>query len=253
MTPEGLGLISAFLVGLFGSVHCVGMCGGIVGALTLGLPAGARERPLALLPYLFNYNLGRILSYGLAGALAGLMGAALGKLLPVVQAHQIGGWLTALFMIALGLYLGEWWRVLGSLEHWGGKLWRHIEPLGRHLLPVRHPGQALAVGLVWGWLPCGLVYATLVWALSSGSALQGSLLMLSFGLGTLPMLFSVGLAAHWLRHWSQKIWLRKGVGFLIILFGLYSLSLVLAPTGGGNLPPASSDKTETRGIDEPTH
>ncbi|HUM92742.1 MAG TPA: sulfite exporter TauE/SafE family protein, partial [Candidatus Competibacter sp.] len=192
---SSLGFLAAFLIGLTGGVHCVGMCGGIVGALTLGLPL-ARERPLlARLPFLLAYNTGRIASYVAAGALAGGVGAWAANLVSVHRA-QLGLQVVAgLFMILLGLYLAGWWPVLGHLERAGGVLWRRIEPLGRRLLPVRTLPQALGIGLVWGWLPCGLVYSALVWAIGAGGAGKGALLLLGFGLGTLPALLAMGTAA----------------------------------------------------------
>ncbi|MCP4700687.1 MAG: sulfite exporter TauE/SafE family protein [Gammaproteobacteria bacterium] len=216
-------LFSAFLLGLFGSVHCIGMCGGIVGALTLGLPDSIRRSRLRLFPYLLTYNAGRIGGYVAAGAIAGAIGGQAGKLLPEIQSYQIDLWVSALFMIALGLYLGEWWRILAVLEKSGARLWRHIEPLGRRFLPVTSPRHALGLGLVWGWLPCGLVYAALAWSLAAGNALQGGVLMLAFGAGTLPMLLTMGTTAHWLLKFTRKLTVRRIAGILIIAFGVYAL------------------------------
>ena len=113
------------------------------------------------------------------------------------------------------------------VEQAGGVLWRRIEPLGRHLLPVRTPAQALGMGLVWGWLPCGLVYSVLIWAISAGSAVQGGLLLLSFGLGTLPTLLAMGAFAAALSKLVRKPWVRSSAGLLVIAFGLYQIWLVL--------------------------
>ena len=154
--PAGLeaGYIAAFVVGLLGGVHCVGMCGGIVGVLSLGLPEAVRRRPLATLPYLLAYNFGRIASYTLAGALLGGLGWLAASLVALHRAQNVLEVIAGLFMLALGLYLGGWWRGLRYVEQAGGLLWRRIEPLGRRFLPVRTPLHALLLGLVWGWLPC---------------------------------------------------------------------------------------------------
>ncbi|HRX60681.1 MAG TPA: sulfite exporter TauE/SafE family protein [Candidatus Competibacter sp.] len=222
---SSLGFLAAFLIGLTGGVHCVGMCGGIVGALTLGLPL-ARERPLlARLPFLLAYNTGRIASYVAAGALAGGVGAWAANLVSVHRA-QLGLQVVAgLFMILLGLYLAGWWPVLGHLERAGGVLWRRIEPLGRRLLPVRTLPQALGIGLVWGWLPCGLVYSALVWAIGAGGAGKGALLLLGFGLGTLPALLAMGTAAAALAGWVRRPIVRQAAGTLVVLFGVYEIGL----------------------------
>ncbi|MER2582190.1 MAG: sulfite exporter TauE/SafE family protein [Candidatus Competibacter sp.] len=222
---SSLGFLAAFLIGLTGGVHCVGMCGGIVGALTLGLPL-VRERPLlARLPFLLAYNTGRIASYVAAGALAGGVGAWAANLVSVHRA-QLGLQVVAgLFMILLGLYLAGWWPVLGHLERAGGVLWRRIEPLGRRLLPVRTLPQALGIGLVWGWLPCGLVYSALVWAIGAGGAGKGALLLLGFGLGTLPALLAMGTAAAALAGWVRRPIVRQAAGTLVVLFGVYEIGL----------------------------
>jgi len=216
-------LLSAFLVGLLGSTHCLGMCGGIVSALTLGLRADIRRSPWTIAPYLLAYNTGRIASYMIAGGLVGVLSAQLFGLAPPAQANWIARLVSAGFMIALGLYLAGWWPGLQQLEKWGGVLWRRIEPLGRRFLPVDRPFKALLFGLVWGWLPCGLVYTALVWAAASGSAGQGAALMLAFGLGTLPMLLAIGAAAEWLKDFVRQPWVRRGVGLVVLLFGLYTL------------------------------
>jgi hypothetical protein len=221
--PADATLVSAFLVGLLGSVHCLGMCGGIVGALTLGLKADIRRSPRSLLPYLIFYNAGRIASYATAGALLGLASAQVLALVPAVTARLGAAILSGGFMIALGLYLAGWWPGLSLLERAGGKLWRHLEPIGRRLLPIDHPLKAGLLGLVWGWLPCGMVYAALAWSLTAGSAAHGALLMVAFGLGTLPMLLAMGGAAHGLATFVRLPGVRQGAGILILLFGLYTL------------------------------
>lgn len=214
--PE-IDLIGAFIVGLLGGVHCVGMCGGIVGALSFGLPA---ERQM---PLLVSYNVGRIASYTVAGALMGALGFYFSGLLPVQHAQRVLQGIAGLFMVLLGLYLGGWWGVLSRLEKAGGLLWRRIEPLGRGLLPVRSSRHALLLGLLWGWLPCGLVYSALVWTVSAGGALEGGLLMLAFGLGTLPNLLLMGVAAARVQGWVRKPSTRAVAGALVIAFGIYQL------------------------------
>lgn len=220
-------LLAAFLVGLTGGVHCFGMCGGIVTALTLGLPAPPNSAPWRTRwPYLFAYNGGRIISYVAAGALAGGVGAWATHWASVRHAQLGLQILAGFFMILLGLYLAGWWPVLSRLERAGGVVWRRIEPLGRRLLPVRTTVQALGVGLVWGWLPCGLVYSVLIWALSAGGTLNGALLLLCFGLGTLPMLLAMGALATTLAPFVRGPTLRLWAGALVIVFGIYHIGRV---------------------------
>ncbi|MGB5671912.1 MAG: sulfite exporter TauE/SafE family protein [Sedimenticolaceae bacterium] len=210
-------LLSAFVVGLLGGVHCVGMCGGIVGALSFGLP------PDRNLPILLAYNVGRISSYALAGALMGALGFYFSGLLPVQLAQRVLLTFAGLFLILMGLYLAGWWNALSRVERAGGLLWRRIEPLGRGLLPVRSVRHALLLGLLWGWLPCGLVYSALVWTVSAGGAVEGAMLMLAFGLGTLPNLLLMGVAAAQLTRWARQPLVRALAGALVIVFGVLLL------------------------------
>ncbi len=226
MTPDLL-YPAAFLIGLTGGVHCFGMCGGIVGALTLGLPLTPGHPLRTRLPFLLAYNLGRIISYVVAGTLAGGVGAWAAHLISMHHA-QLGLQIIAgLFMILLGLYLAGWQGTLSRLEQAGGALWRRIEPLGRRFFPVRTPLQALGIGLVWGWLPCGLVYSVLVWAIGAGGALEGGLLLLSFGLGTLPTLLAMGTVAATLAGFVRRPGVRAAAGVMVILFGVYEISLAV--------------------------
>ncbi|MEW8255562.1 MAG: sulfite exporter TauE/SafE family protein [Candidatus Thiodiazotropha taylori] len=215
--------LAAFVVGLLGGAHCAGMCGGIVGALTFGLPEPIRNRLGQTLRYQLGYNLGRITSYVVAGGVMGGLGVLLAQLVPVYAAQQVLLVIASLFMILLGLYLGGWWLGLSRIEHLGSGLWKSIEPFARKLLPVKTPGQAWVLGLVWGWIPCGLVYSMLIWTVSAGGVLQGAGLMLAFGLGTLPNLFAMGMVAGSLARWFKDIRIRRVAGLMVILFGLVML------------------------------
>jgi uncharacterized protein len=214
--------LAAFLVGLLGGVHCVGMCGGIVGALSFGLPADRRQ-PAHIWPYLLAYNLARITSYTLAGVLLGGISALTLRWIAVNQLQQYLLLFAGIVMVLLGLYIGGWWRALLRVEQAGAVVWRRIEPVGRRFMPVRNLRQAFMLGLVWGWLPCGLVYSVLIWAVASGDALQGGLLLLSFGLGTLPNLLAMGLFASALQRGLRWPWVRWLAGGLIVGFGLLEI------------------------------
>ncbi len=221
--PAEASFVAAFLVGLLGGVHCVGMCGGIVGALTFGLPSEVRQSPGKVFPYLVAYNLARMSAYVLAGALMGGVGWLATSLVALNAAQQALQVVAGLFMVMLGLYLAGWWSGLARVEQAGSMIWRRIEPFARTLLPVQSPRQAVLLGFVWGWLPCGLVYSVLIWALASGSPQQGALLLLGFGLGTLPNLMLMGVFAAQLGRFLRQAWVRGVAGGMVALFGLYTL------------------------------
>ena len=226
-----LTLLAAFMVGLLGSTHCIGMCGGIVGALTMGLPENTRRSPFSLLPYLITYNSGRLISYSLAGLLVGLMSNTVSDFFQMGR-FPVGGIVGGLFMVALGVYIGGWFQTLAPLEKLGSHFWRRIEPFGRRFMPVKSPLQALGLGFFWGWLPCGLVYSTLAWAATSGDPVQVMLMMLAFGLGTLPMLLLMGTFAEKLQRFTRNKWTRYVAGILLIAFGAMVLTKALS---GGHM------------------
>lgn len=209
-------LSSALILGLLGGGHCLGMCGGLMGALTLAIPPEQRGRRLRLL---IAYNLGRILSYASAGLLLGLAGWALAGS-PLATVMRV---VAALLLITMGLYLAGWWSGLTRIEGLGRGLWRHIQPVATRLLPVSSMPRALLLGALWGWLPCGLVYSTLLWAASQGSATNSALLMLAFGIGTWPILLATGLAAERTNALLRRRGVRVAGGLLVILFGFWTL------------------------------
>lgn len=223
--------LAAFLVGLLGGVHCFGMCGGIVTALSLGIREDLREHRNKLLWLQSAYNLGRIISYTVAGFIAGALGFFAHDLSGMQEVRTGLQLLAAAIMIALGLYLGGWWFGLLKVEQLGSGLWKYIEPAGRKLIPVQTVGGALGLGLVWGWLPCGLIYSVLIWALAVADPVQGAILMLSFGMGTLPNLLLMGIFAARLGRYLQKTWLRKTAGALVVAFGLWQLQAAIGVVG----------------------
>ena len=209
-------LVSALILGLLGGGHCIGMCGGLMGALTLAIPPEQRARRFRLL---IASTLGRIRSDTTAGLLIGLAGWAVASS-PAAMVLRV---IAALLLITMGLYLAGWWSGLTRIEALGRGLWRHIQPVASKLLPVSTLPRALLLGALWGWLPCGLVYSTLLWAASQGSASESALLMLAFGLGTWPVLLATGLAAERITALLRKRGIRIAGGLLVILFGIWTL------------------------------
>lgn len=200
-----------FGVGLAGAPHCIGMCGGIVAALGTGGPRWT---------LILGYNIGRILSYALAGMLAGLIGSfatnylALG---PVLRS------LAAVMLILMGLYISGIWRVLTQLEKLGQILWRQIQPHIIRIGPATSFARALPLGMLWGWLPCGLVYSALATAVTSGSLISGGLAMFFFGLGTLPAMFAGGWFASQLNRFTSAKPVRMALAALLIIMGGWAL------------------------------
>jgi hypothetical protein len=220
MTDPVITLSSAFLIGLLGGVHCIGMCGGIMNALSFAQP----DQPHSKIQTSFTlllYNVGRVFSYSLAGALIGGLGMLLqgpvGILGPGLRIFA------GLMMVAMGLYLAGWWRGLVHLESLGNHvLWRHVQPVTRKLMPVTQSWQALLLGALWGWLPCGLVYSTLTLAGAIGNWQQSALIMASFGLGTVPVMLLTGAFASQFKQWIQKATVRNIAALMVISFGIWT-------------------------------
>jgi sulfite exporter TauE/SafE len=222
MTGLQAQLGAAFLMALLGGVHCAGMCGGFVTALQVARPPQLRAGLFAS-----AYHLGRVAGYCTAGLLAGALGGALyvADVLPV----QI-----ALLVVASVCLAGIGSSLLGSaawlrrLEPLGKSVWRALQPVAGRVLPPRTAPAAVLAGFVWGWIPCGMVYAALPLALIAGSPLRGAAVMLAFGLGTLPNLLALGWGASSLfgsrRGQALRRWLRPLAGSVILLFAASDLA-----------------------------
>jgi uncharacterized protein len=213
------GLATVFLIGLLGGVHCIGMCGGIVGALTVRMPRRSRAWSMHL-----AYSAGRITSYATAGAIMGLIGGAglmFNHVLPVQLLFYV---LANLVLIGLGLYLAGLNNRLARVESLGAWLWRRVRPYSARFLPADTAVKAFALGTLWGWLPCGLVYSVLTTALVSGGAARGAGLMLAFGLGTLPNLLLAGMAFKRMRDITANRHFRLAAGMLVAGFGVVGLA-----------------------------
>ncbi len=219
-------LVTGFLLGLGGSLHCVGMCGTIVTALSFGTrnQSFARTSVIAL----FN-NLGRMSTYMLLGVLAGLISQSsehLGALLYLRIA-------AAILMILVGLYLLQWWNGLLVIEKAGLGLWKKIQPIASKINPSRSVFHAWISGMIWGLIPCGLVYSALGIALAKGSVENSLGFMAAFGLGTLfPMLLmAVGFSS--IAQWLKKPLFKWLVSFSMIGFGVWSLVMLAMHSGHG--------------------
>ncbi len=210
----------AFIMGLFSALHCLGMCGSIIGTLTLSLRREIRDTKALLVPFVFSYNFGRITSYTLAGYLAGLVHNALMLPLGEGQGHRILQIVSALIMAGAGLHIAGWFPRFAYIEKGGVIIWSRLEPYGRRLIPVQTLPQAYVFGMIWGWLPCGLVYAAITLATTAGNEVRGALTMLAFGVGTLPAVVSVGLMTSLLVRLSSMKKFRQLSGVTLILLAL---------------------------------
>ncbi|MEO5363571.1 MAG: sulfite exporter TauE/SafE family protein [Magnetococcus sp. DMHC-8] len=213
--------IEPLVIGLFSTLHCLVMCGGIVGALTVSLPVPVRQDPYRLLEYLLAYNTGRILSYAMAGFLAGLFGEAVVNLFNLDQYHaRVLYAVNSLILVGVGLYVAGWLPGMVLLENLGARIWTGIEPLAQRLLPVHSRSQALVFGAVWGWFPCGLTYSVLLWAALMGGMLKGALAMAAFGVGTLPGIFMASYFSGHLSSIRRHRLIKKVLGVGIVLLAL---------------------------------
>lgn len=205
----------AFMVGLMGAGHCMGMCGGIVGALSCSLPHQDNKWSMMLC-----YHLGRIGAYSMAGGLAASLTWLVSHIVSM-QLMLIGLRLAAgCTMILIGLYVANLWLGIQRLEAVGHQVWRVVQPYAQRAMHIQSKKQAWLAGSLWGWLPCGLVYSALTWALASGDPLEGALLMFMFGLGTLPGLLTFGLFAQQLHHIVRHRAFKWCMGGMFVLFGL---------------------------------
>lgn len=212
-------LLSALLMGLIGSTHCVGMCGGIISTLSTGFGTQQTDT-LSPRPFIIQlfYNIGRISSYTFIGLLTGVFSSQLMQLLH--QPHMVQMRISGLFFILLGLYISQWFNGLSWLEAGGRYIWKKIEPFGRKYLPAQNYFSALKLGLVWGWLPCGLVYSALALAITQINPLYSAATMLVFGLGTLPTTLLIGHFAQNVKAIVQNRWIRLVLGVLLISYGI---------------------------------
>ena len=221
MTDASL-ILTGFLAGLMGSVHCLGMCAGLSGLFAVGGNAG-RSRVL-------TYNAGRLLSYSIIGALGGLLGASAADSYQLyTQVHWLriaGGVIICLIGLQIALEL----NLLRAIESAGAGIWRAISPLARRLLPVTSHRRALGLGLLWGWLPCGLVYSVLLLAATTAAPIDGALVMLAFGLGTMPAMIATGVSASKLAQFMSGK--RLGAGLLVILLGLATAAMPMMKIAG---------------------
>ncbi len=224
-----LDFLSAFIIGLLGSGHCLVMCGGITTMLTSALPhkkqtqlgdiSVTQSLSTSNAKLVFFYHIGRISTYVMLGSIVGFSGSIAAKNigLPLAGLRVI----SAVFLILLGCYIGQWLTWLNKIEALGARLWRTLSPLTKKVIPVDSLDKALSLGVLWGWLPCGLVYSTLTWSLASGDGLTGAGIMFFFGLGTLPSLLTLSVGLVSINKLLSNPKLKQSIALLLITYGIY--------------------------------
>ncbi|WP_201583739.1 sulfite exporter TauE/SafE family protein [Psychrobacter jeotgali] len=207
-------LIAAFMMGFLGSPHCLGMCGGLVAAFSLSMKdvSPAKRRRL-----IATYHFGRLTSYSVLGLIAGIVGTTV--LEPLMKGNSTPRILLGLVLAFVGItMLGA--PFLAKLERVGMRFWQFLSPVRQKVFPLNTYPRALAAGLLWGYLPCGLVYGALLIAVVAHNPLGGAALMFVFGLGTVPMLVATHETVGWLRDKIGRLRLRQINGALMVLSGL---------------------------------
>ena len=219
-------LVTAFFVGLLGSGHCFGMCGGIAAGLG-SVPGGSKadpERPSAMSAVLFNT--GRVLGYALLGLISAWLLSRVGNTLNVPRWSMALRLVTAIMIFLIGLQYLTNWNVLGFIERAGARVWKLVFPLAVRASLLPGGSGRLLLGLCWGFLPCGLVYSVVLTASAAGTPMSGALVMFAFGLGTLPSMLGVSLAAPALSALLTDRWAKQLMGAALILLAVLSLSLM---------------------------
>ncbi len=210
-----LTVVAGFTAGFAGSVHCVVMCGGLVGVVAASMKISMRRAVV----YWGGYHIGRIISYTIAGVIVGAIGGAVSGLFPIHRSHTVGSFIAGLFLIILGGHVARWWDLLTRVEMAGGRVWERIVPIFGRVIPPRMIRHAVIGGLLWGWIPCGLVYSTLVLAATTADPIGGGLTMAAFGMGTLPMLLAMGALTGPLEKLGQIVWLKQTAGGILCVIG----------------------------------
>lgn len=217
-TPN-IAMAGALIAGLSSSAHCFGMCGGMAGALGMHARSVARAGH-NLVATAALYQLGRLSGYMALGALFGLLGMALSMSLNLGRISNVMRIVSGALLVLIGIRVLFRFNVLASFERVGARVWRRIQPLAG-----RANGNAFArpllLGLMWGWLPCGMVYSMLMLAATSGSASNGSAVMLAFGIGTLPSMLTSTLAGSSVQRLLAQRTSRIATGVLLTAFGAW--------------------------------
>lgn len=216
MNPELL--LIAFTIGLSSTGHCIAMCGGISSALSSGIQnPETSQRILRLIAF----HMGRISCYALIGLVAGIL---LNGVVNVSKTAMIYTHTLALVMVLLsGLYILGVNPLLKKVEEKLAFIWRALQPITAKFIAMENLSQAYAMGFIWGFLPCGMIYSTVLWSSTASHNWQASILMLAFGLGTMPALLLLNFGHQQVVHAFRRYHINKALGLLLIAYALISL------------------------------
>lgn len=156
--------------------------------------------------------------------MAGSLGVALGSVGFLGKSQLVLRVVAGVVMLLVGLYVSGFGGALKWIERAGWPVWRRVQPWAARLMSIRTLPATFGLGLLWGWMPCGLVYAALAAAVTSGSPLAGATTMAAFGLGTLPMLLAMGSAAAVVARASRVRWIRRAAGAALVAFAVAHLA-----------------------------
>ncbi len=225
-----LSIGAAFLAGLSGSAHCFGMCGGMAGALGMHARSVARGSGNVIATAAL-YQFGRIAGYAALGALFGVLGMALSMALNVNRIADVMRVISGALLILIGLRILLQFNALAALERLGSRIWRHLQPLAARAASGNGVARPLLLGLLWGWLPCGLVYSMLMVSAISGGAIAGAAIMIAFGLGTLPAMLTSTVAAAQVQRLLANRNAKFFSGAVLVIFGAWMLASSLIMVG----------------------
>jgi len=206
---------TAFLIGLAGAGHCFGMCGGIISALSFNTHKSNQVR------IQLTYNLGRISSYTLLALAFSLFFQTFSNYYEGVSYFLRTFAAAILFFMAL--YLLKQSQIILKIEKLGSFGWKYIAPAAKNLLPIKTTKHAFLAGFVWGWLPCGLVYSSLIWISARSTPLEAIILMMAFGLGTLPAMLATGIFSGNLKESWSKLHLNTISGIFMLIYAVWTL------------------------------
>lgn len=218
-----------FMMGLLGAGHCLGMCGGIASALALQGSASSLEMKKQQLINLVFYNIGRLSSYVLISLLIASVIFGLGSLVDFKDYLIYLRIFSVVMLFLVAFYISQLWNGLVVFEKLGQYIWRYLSPISSKILPIRSPRSAFLLGVVWGWLPCGMVYSALSLSVTTGRVAESGFLMLAFGLGTLPAMLIIGSTAEFTKFLLQNPWFRRFAALLLFGYSTFSAYLILHP------------------------
>ncbi|MCM2681192.1 sulfite exporter TauE/SafE family protein [Echinimonas agarilytica] len=208
-----------FVIGLLGSGHCLAMCGGLASAFGMNTQGSKAKRSWLILVA----QLGRIVGYGCIGLLFGGSLAFAQSFLDTKSSLIVLRFFASFMLLAMGLYVGGWWFGLKKVERLAVPLWRRLKPIQQRFIPFQNAYQALIVGFIWGWLPCGLVYSALITSATAADPWLSAMSMMAFGAGTIPAVWGIGIAGASIHSLLRHAVFRMLSGCLLVIYALYQI------------------------------